>query len=66
MSKPLSIALLVGGVILLVFGLGASDSLGSEVSEAVTGAPTDKTIWLVAGGAILAILGGVNLLRTRG
>lgn len=66
MSKPLSIALLVGGVILLVFGLGASDSLGSEVSEAVTGAPTDKTIWLVAGGAILAILGGANLLRTRG
>ncbi|MDR2981266.1 MAG: DUF3185 family protein, partial [Puniceicoccales bacterium] len=43
MNKPLSIALLIVGVILLVYGFSASDSLSSNVSEAVHGAPSDKT-----------------------
>ncbi|BET69138.1 hypothetical protein ASA1KI_40560 [Opitutales bacterium ASA1] len=65
MNKALSLALLVGGIILLVFGFSASDSVGSELSETVTGTPTDKSIWLLVGGAILAVAGGVSLIRNR-
>lgn len=65
MNKALSIAFLVGGVILLVFGFQASDSFSSEVSRAFTGNPTDKTMWLFAGGAVLTVLGLVGLFTGR-
>jgi hypothetical protein len=65
MNKPLALALLVVGIVLLAMGINASDSASSEVSEALTGAPTDKSIWLIALGAIGAIAGGVGLLRRR-
>lgn len=65
MNKTLSIALLAVGVILLVFGFSAADSIGSEVSEAVTGTPTDKSIWLLVGGTLAAIVGGFGLIRGR-
>ncbi len=44
MSKIPSVAILVVGIILLVYGLNASDSAASAVSNAVTGSPTDKSI----------------------
>jgi hypothetical protein len=61
MNRLTSIALIVAGVILLVYGLNASDSVGSGVSRLFTGAPTDKAIWLVVGGgaALLVGLGGI-------
>jgi LPXTG-motif cell wall-anchored protein len=65
MNKPIALALLVIGIILLVFGFNASESLSSEVSEAVSGTPTDKSIWLLIGGALLAIIGGFGLIRRR-
>jgi hypothetical protein len=66
MNKALSIALLVVGVILLAYGISAGDSLASEAKEAVTGNPTDRSIWLVAGGAALGIIGLLTLLsRSR-
>ena len=66
MNKPISIALLAIGAILLVFGLSASDAFASEVSEVVSGSPTDKAIWLLVGGVAALIVGGVGLLRARG
>ncbi|HZO86308.1 MAG TPA: DUF3185 family protein [Verrucomicrobiae bacterium] len=65
MNKALSIAFLVGGAIMLVFGFQASDSFGSEVSRAFTGNPTDKTMWLLIGGAVLAVIGLVGLFTGR-
>lgn len=62
-TKLLSIVLLVAGGVLLVWGLNASDSFASEVSEAFDGSPTDKSIWLTAGGGVLAAIGLVGLLR---
>ncbi len=64
MNKPISIALVVVGVILLVLGAQASGSFTSNVSEAFTGAPSDKTIWLIVGGALCSILGVVGLIRS--
>jgi hypothetical protein len=57
MTKIPSIALLAAGIILLVYGLDASNSFSSSVSQAVSGTPTDKSIWLIVLG-ILGILSG--------
>ena len=63
MNKGTAVALLVVGVILLIFGFDAYHSASSGVSQAVTGAPSDKAIWLLIGGAIAAIIGGIKLAR---
>jgi hypothetical protein len=63
MNKPISLALLVGGIILLVYGVAASNSNASGVSRFFTGNPTDKTMWLLIGGAVATVVGLVTLLR---
>lgn len=63
MNKPLSIAIAVIGVILLVYGLSAGDSIASNVKESVTGTPTDKSLWLIIGGVLGLIVGGFGLFR---
>ena len=65
-NKPLSLALLVIGAILLFYGLRAGDSVGSDVSRAVTGTPTDKTVWFLVGGVLAGVLGLFGLLRVSG
>ena len=63
MNKPISLALLIAGVILLGYGFAASDSTASGFSRFFTGNPTDKTMWLLIGGTIAAVVGGSGLLR---
>jgi hypothetical protein len=63
MNTAISLALLVGGIILLVFGWNASQSTSSEISRVFTGNPTDESMWMLIGGAVLAVLGLVGLLR---
>jgi hypothetical protein len=63
MNKPLSLALLVGGLVLIGFGVNASNSIGSDVSRFFTGSPTDKAMWLLVGGAVAAVAGLVGLMR---
>ena len=66
MNKALGVALLVVGVILLVWGLNAQGSFGSEVSKTFTGHPTDKAMWLIIGGAASGLTGLGMLLFGRG
>jgi hypothetical protein len=61
MTKAISIALIVGGVVLLYFGGQSFHSLGNEVSRFFTGSPTNKTIWLIAGGVVATIAGITGL-----
>jgi LPXTG-motif cell wall-anchored protein len=61
MHSMLGIALLVVGVILIVFGMNASASLGSRLSEFFTGAPSDRTIWFLVVG-IAASIAGLGML----
>jgi hypothetical protein len=63
MNKPLSLALLAGGIVLIIYGLSASDSIGSSFSRLFTGSPTDKTIWLLVGGILAAAIGTGGLMR---
>jgi hypothetical protein len=66
MNKPVSIALLVVGIVLLILGFNASSSMTSDISRAFTGTPTDRSIWFLVGGAVAAIVGLFGLLSGRG
>ena len=63
MNRPISLALLVGGIVLIVYGVSASESLGSDFSRFFTGSPTDKTIWLLLGGIVAAAVGASGVVR---
>jgi len=61
MNKPLSLALLVAGVVLTVMGINARNSISSSVSRALTGSPTNKAVWMLVGGIVMGIIGLVGL-----
>jgi hypothetical protein len=63
MNKPLSYAFLAGGILLIIFGVNASNSFGSDVSRLFTGSPTDKAMWLLIGGVVAAVVGLVGIMR---
>ncbi len=63
MNTAIGLALLIGGIILLVFGFNASHSFTSDVSRTFTGSPTDRSIWMLVVGAVLAVVGLFSLLR---
>ncbi|MCS4307174.1 multisubunit Na+/H+ antiporter MnhB subunit [Rheinheimera pacifica] len=63
MNKILGLAILVAGIILLYFGYNEYNSAASQVTEVVTGSPTDNAIWFLIGGAIAAIVGLGVLLK---
>ena len=63
MNKIISLALLIGGVVLMIYGINATNSFSSDVSRFFTGNPTDKTVWFLIGGAVAAILGLFGLFR---
>ena len=63
MNRIISLALVVTGVVLIVYGINASNSIGSDFSRLFTGSPTDKSVWLLIGGVVLAVLGSGGLFR---
>jgi hypothetical protein len=65
MNKYIGIALLIGGIVLLVYGFKAKDSVESKLSQTFTGTPSDNTKWLLAGGAVCCVA-GVGLLFFKG
>jgi hypothetical protein len=62
-TRLMGIVLLVLGVVLLALASQASDSLSSFFSELFQGTPSMKTLLLLVGGAIAAVLGIVRLVR---
>lgn len=66
MNNIFGFALLAVGVVLLVMGFSAADSVGSQFSRFFTGHPTDKAVWLILGGVVSIILGGGGLMFFRG
>lgn len=63
MNKIISLALLVGGVVLIIVGVNATQSFSSDVSRFFTGSPTDKAVWMLIGGCVAAIAGLAGTLR---
>jgi hypothetical protein len=63
MNRTISLALLVGGIVLIVYGIAANDSTASGITRFFTGNPTDKTMWLLIGGVVACIVGSAGLMR---
>ena len=63
MNKLVSLALLIGGIVLIVIGINATNSFSSDVSRFFTGSPTDKAVWMLIGGIVAAVIGLTGTLR---
>ncbi|MDB6030817.1 MAG: rane protein [Verrucomicrobiales bacterium] len=63
MNKILSLAFLVGGIILIIVGVNAMNSFSSDVSRFFTGSPTDKAVWMLIGGVVVASIGAAGTFR---
>ena len=63
MNKIVSMALLVGGVVLIIVGINATNSFSSDVSRFFTGSPTDKAVWMLIGGILAVVVGLGGTLR---
>jgi len=66
MTRFLGLALFVAGIVMLAYGISASDSIGSEFSRFFTGKPTDKSIWLLLGGIVSLVLKIKGMMSRRG
>ncbi|WP_040576784.1 DUF3185 family protein [Methylophaga lonarensis] len=56
-TRLLGMILLVIGAILLYFGWQSSQSIGDQLTEAVTGRFTDETMWFIISGAVSVVVG---------
>ena len=63
MNKTVALAVLAGGILLLILGINAYDSSSSEISRFFTGSPTDKAVWMMIGGAVLCVVGLAGVLH---
>jgi hypothetical protein len=63
MNKIVSLALLIGGVVLIIIGINATNSFSSDVSRFFTGSPTDKAIWMLIGGVVAGVIGLIGVMR---
>ena len=63
MNKAVSMALLATGILLLIFGFQASDSISSDFSRFFTGSPTDKAMWLLIAGVLCSVIGVIGFAR---
>lgn len=62
MNRIVSLALLAGGIVLIVVGVNATNSFSSDVSRFFTGSPTDKALWMLIGGGVASVIGLATLL----
>lgn len=63
MLKIVMLAILAIGVILLVFGINASQSASSEISNIFSGSPSDRAIWMIVLGSLAIIIGLGGFIR---
>lgn len=63
MRKIASIALMIGGTALVILGISASNSISSEVSQLLTGTPTDKSVWMLVSGCVILGVGLTLMVR---
>jgi hypothetical protein len=57
MQRSIGVIALAIGIMLLVWGHDMAESIGSQVKQAFTGAPTDRAMYFYIGGTALALYG---------
>ena len=60
--RAAALALLAGGIVLVVMGVNGMNAPSSDVSRFLTGAPTDRATWMLAGGAAMVVAGLAGVL----
>ena len=65
MNNIVGLAIFAVGIVLLIFGFNESHSFSSDISRTFTGNPTDRSMWMIIGGAIAVIAGLVVAIRGR-
>ena len=63
MYRAIALAMLVAGVALLIFGINALLSLGSDIGRFFTGSPTDKALWMLIAWSVLCVVGLAGVVR---
>lgn len=63
MNKNVSIVLLVIGVVLLVLGLQEFGAFGSRISRALGRGPSERAWFLMIGGAVCTVFGGMGIFK---
>jgi hypothetical protein len=58
--RILGLVLLAVGIVLLIFGYNASQSVSEKIVERFTGHFTNQTMWYLIGG-VAAVVGGLGL-----
>ena len=51
-NNPLALVILLVGVLLLILGIAASDSVASSFSKFFSGTPSDRSVWLMIAGVV--------------
>lgn len=62
-NKFIAVVLLVAGAVAFIFGINAANAPMEEMSEALTGQYSDRTMIYLIGGAASAVAGFVMLRR---
>ncbi|MBA3698872.1 MAG: DUF3185 family protein [Planctomycetes bacterium] len=57
MKMPIALAILVVGIILLLFGLNSSQSILDSFSRIFSGQFSDRTMWFIVGGSVCVVVG---------
>jgi len=57
LQSIIGVVVAVLGIVLLIMGLSAADSLSSKVSRFFTGEVTDRAMLLMIGGVLLILIG---------
>jgi uncharacterized membrane protein YidH (DUF202 family) len=64
-NKLIGLVLLAVGIVLLVMGYNASQSVGSQFKEAFSGSMSDKATMFYIGGAIVTAIGAYLAFLSR-
>lgn len=62
MDKTISLAILAGGILLVIFGVGAWNSFSSDISRFFTDTPSDRALWMLIAGIVAAAVGAIGLM----
>lgn len=65
MRNLAGIVVVVVGIILIVWGANASQSVSSDFSRIFTGSVTNKAIYLIVGGAVALVAGASMTWSSR-
>jgi len=64
-NRLIGIALLAVGIVLLMLGYNAAQSVGSQFKQAFTGSMSDKATLLYLGGAMVSAVGAYLAFLSR-